>query len=244
MIAGGEVCAGDGGCAPGSGNAGSADAYRFLDAALDGSNGANGTIEMYGTDGNLEWKYVVGRRRGDGTDNGEVCCGVVYTDSGAGCHMHVECAERNVAMPGEHREEDMESVDVDANASALWRTGVGAYHECLDFDEQRAVAKCDRCGSGADRGGRRAQKCRSRIRTAHEALGSMGKHTHDISGSVSVFRHAEIAEIIVRIALEDCHLVHEMLECFWSRNRPILGDMSDDDRGDVRRFCVGEERVG
>ena len=136
-------------------------------------------------------------------------------------------------MTGQDGEDESEAVAVYAGGCAAGRDDLGGSDERLDLDEQRAGSLHRAEHHGAGFGARLSDEPGGGIDHLHQsALAHL--EDADLAGrSEAVLQRSHGAEGSLALALEMEHAVDQVLQGTRTRQRALLGDVADQDQGDV-----------
>ena len=159
-------------------------------------------------------------------------------------HEHVLIAQPQARVPGENRDDLREPGAVDADRDAPGRHHLGRPDEGLDLHQQRPAAFQDREHAGADPLPRLRQPDRCRVLDRHEAVGAHLQDADLVGGAEAVLGGTQHPVRAAVLAVERDDAVDEVLQQARPGQRPVLGDLADEEDGHTARLGSAQELRG
>ena len=157
---------------------------------------------------------------------------------------HVGAPGPDARVAAEHGEHEREPVAVDPVGDPARRHELGRRHERLHLDEQRPRALHGGEHDAAGRARGLADEARRRVGDLDQPAAGHLEHAGLVGRAEAVLERAQRAVRALALALELQHAVDEVLEHARAGQRALLGDVADEQHGDVARLGEPRDAVG
>ena len=169
---------------------------------------------------------------------GKVGARLVQLNAAHGVEVNVLRSQGQSTTLFEDGNQNREAAGVYAQGHSSGEPVGGLCHERLDFHHHAAVARDAR----RDRRARRyaaavGEKERGVVGNSFNSLARHFEYAHLLHGAEAVFDGAKNFEVFRVFAFEVEHGVHDVFEHLGTRNRALLGDVTDDEKGDSAGLC-------
>ena len=195
--------------------------------------------------------HAVGQARGECDQHRHVPGGLADLDAAHHVHEHVVLLQRDTGVAVGRGQQHRQAVGIQSLRDAPRRPEAHAIHQCLQLDQQRppALARHGDDAAGGRLGGAR-QEDRRRVLHFLQARAGHGEEAQLVHRAEAVLGGAHDAVAAAGLALEIQHGVDQVLEQARAGDRPVLGDVADDDHraaGGLRvahQFCGALAQLG